>query len=140
MRGARPLALLIELIRMAWAYPLHSRADINAAGKCLLAGSGSDIFAYFDALEVINNWRASHAFPLNTFQVNLRRKGRAIDNDCLVAQRIKRLSSIEHKLSRFQSMKLSQMQDIGGCRAILSSNSKFTNWLSSLNRVISSIR
>lgn len=109
---------------MAWAYPLHSRADINTAGKLLLAGSSGDIFSYFDALEVINNWRASHAFPLNTFQMNLRRKGRVIDDDCLVAQRIKRLSSIEHKLSRFPTMKLSQMQDIGGCRAIMSNNSK----------------
>ncbi|MEJ5976743.1 RelA/SpoT domain-containing protein [Novosphingobium sp. PS1R-30] len=51
--------------------------------------------------------------------MNLRRKGRALDDECLIAQRIKRLSSIEHKLSRFPSMKLSQMQDIGGCRAIL---------------------
>jgi hypothetical protein len=38
-----------------------------------------------------------------------------------VAQRIKRLPSIRHKLDRFGGMKLSQMQDIGGCRAVLSS-------------------
>jgi hypothetical protein len=104
---------------MAWVVPEHGRPAVNAAAKRFLAGFGDNWAEYFDALRVINNWRASHAFPLNTFQVNLRRKGRGLDDECLVAQRIKRLSSIEHKLQRFPQMKLTQMQDIGGCRAIL---------------------
>ena len=70
-------------------------------------------------MTVINNWRASHAFPLNTFQVYLRRKSREVDSKSLVAQRVKRLSSIESKLRRFGWLKLSQMQDIGGCRAVV---------------------
>lgn len=53
--------------------------------------------------------------------MGLRRKGNQIDPNCLVAQRIKRLPSIYHKLDRFPTMKLSQMQDIGGCRVVLSS-------------------
>jgi len=44
-----------------------------------------------------------------------------VDQNTLIAQRIKRLSSIEAKLLRFNSMKLTQMQDIGGCRAIVGS-------------------
>ena len=104
---------------MAWAVPENPRADVNRAGKRALDGLGDDFLEYLDALSAINNWRASHAFPLNTFQVNLRRKGRLLDEECLVAQRIKRLTSIQHKLERFPNMKLSQMQDIGGCRAIL---------------------
>ncbi|MEO9230043.1 MAG: DUF6456 domain-containing protein [Devosia sp.] len=43
-----------------------------------------------------------------------------MDPDILVAQRIKRMSSIEMKLQRFPTMTLSQMQDIGGCRAVVS--------------------
>ncbi len=39
----------------------------------------------------------------------------------LIAQRLKRLPAILAKLKRFDKMKLSQMQDIGGCRAILPS-------------------
>jgi Region found in RelA / SpoT proteins len=74
-----------------------------------------------DALAVINNWRSSHSFPLNTFQVGLRIKGKQVDKKCLVAQRIKRLSSIELKLRRFKWLKLSDVQDIAGCRAVLSS-------------------
>jgi hypothetical protein len=71
------------------------------------------------AQTIINNWRSSHSFPLNTFQVGLRHKVNVIGGANLVAQRLKRLSSIEQKLRRFKSMKLSQMQDIGGCRAVV---------------------
>lgn len=70
-------------------------------------------------LPIINNWRSSHGFPLNTFRVNLQRVARRIDDESLVAQRIKRLSSISKKLQRFPKMKFSQMQDIGGCRAVV---------------------
>ena len=73
------------------------------------------------AMVIVDNWRASHSFPLNTFQMSLRRWTKAVDPDSLVAQRIKRLSSTEDKLRRFPTMKLSQMQDIGGCRAVVSS-------------------
>lgn len=76
---------------------------------------------YEDALTVINNWRSSHSFPLNTFQVGLRQRAKHVESTSLIAQRIKRLSSIELKLRRFKTMQLSQMQDIGGCRAVLKS-------------------
>ena len=72
-----------------------------------------------DAFDIVNNWRACHGFPLNTFQMNLRRASRRFDSNSLVAQRTKRLSSVFHKLNRFPTMNLTQMQDIGGCRAVL---------------------
>jgi hypothetical protein len=28
---------------------------------------------YYDALDIVNNWRSSHNFPLNTFHVGLKR-------------------------------------------------------------------
>jgi ppGpp synthetase/RelA/SpoT-type nucleotidyltranferase len=77
---------------------------------------------YFsDDLPKINNWRAALAHPLNTFQMNLRRSATRVDSEALIAQRTKRLVSIEAKLKRFPKMKLSQMQDIGGCRAVVKS-------------------
>jgi hypothetical protein len=124
------------LMDMAWAVPQFSKQQVNKAGEILVREDPdfSDLapddrvnaedaawFEYFEALDVINNWRSSHNFPLNTFQNGLRKKGKQIDAHCLIAQRIKRLSSIELKLRRFGTMTLSQMQDIGGCRAIVSS-------------------
>jgi hypothetical protein len=110
---------------MAWVEPQYTKGQVNGAGRELLRDPRreeyDEIITYVAALDVVNNWRASHSFPLNTFQNGLRKKGRQVDRNCLVAQRIKRITSIRDKLSRFPTMTLSQMQDIGGCRAILSS-------------------
>jgi ppGpp synthetase/RelA/SpoT-type nucleotidyltranferase len=120
---------------MAWAVPEHSRSHIDAAGELLVRDDAVKVNAageFIDdglslerwgereqALRVINNWRSSHSFPLNTLQVGLRRVSQQLDSRCLAAQRIKRLSSISLKLRRFPGM--SQMQDLGGCRAVVRS-------------------
>lgn len=70
---------------------------------------------------IVQNWRTSHAFPLNTFQISLRRRALRLEKDAIIAQRLKRFISLMNKLAREPNMKLSQMQDLGGCRAILSS-------------------
>jgi ppGpp synthetase/RelA/SpoT-type nucleotidyltranferase len=100
--------------------PQYTRTEVDRAGA-VLAAEDHDFGEYDHALEVINNWRSSHSFPLNTFQIWPTRRSRAINPDSLVAQRIKRLSSIRAKISRFPSIRLSQMQDIGGCRAVVQS-------------------
>jgi hypothetical protein len=102
-----------------WAVPVFSREQYNHAARIIMDVKNVPTMQVEHALQMVNNWRASHNYPLNTFQVTLRRKARAIDADVLVAQRIKRLTSILYKLQRFPEMKLTQMQDIGGCRAIV---------------------
>lgn len=113
---------------MAWASPQFSRRAVDRAGRALV-DSSSPQDAIEECLLVINNWRSSHSFPLNTFQVGLRRYAKQLDGNALVAQRIKRLSSIDAKLRRFLGLNLSQMQDIGGCRAVLKNASAVTNML-----------
>ncbi len=74
------------------------------------------------ALVVVNNWRSSHSYPVNTFQMGLRQRvARVDDRGPLVSQRIKRLAAIKAKLVRFESMDLARMHDIGGCRAVVAS-------------------
>lgn len=102
---------------LGYAKPLYSRQDINIAGRMLIGFDGG--LDGQQALDIINNWRSSHAFPLNAFHVTLRGRARGIDPTALTAQRIKRLPSIGLKLARFPDMRLSQMQDLGGCRAVL---------------------
>ena len=104
----------------SWAVPEFTRGSVDRAGRVLV--TDPDVVTareLSEAFTVINNWRSSHSFPLNTMQVGLRRMARRVDPDALIAQRIKRISSIEAKLIRFRRMNLSQMQDIGGCRAIV---------------------
>ncbi len=114
---------------MAWVKPAFSPPEVNQAANILMSKlympfdewNFDEWTAYDEALVVVNNWRAAHGHPLNTFQTNLRLAARRIDSSATVAQRIKRLKSITDKLDKFPRMKLTQMQDIGGCRAILGS-------------------
>lgn len=74
------------------------------------------------ALSVLDNFRALHAMPLNTFQSALRNRIERLGiTDFIVAQRIKRKPTILDKLHRFADMQLKRMHDIGGIRAILPS-------------------
>jgi RelA/SpoT family protein len=102
-----------------WAQPPRdtSRREISRAGDVLIGVEHGDLGA---ALDLVNRWRAAHAFPLNSFQVTLRdrvkRHGAGI-----VTQRLKRLEAILIKLERFNpQMRLAGVQDLGGCRAVVS--------------------
>ena len=104
---------------MAWVKPQYTKEQVDAAGRALIDEDSAAGIHLEETLSIINNWRSSHAFPLNTMQMNLRGKATDADSGNLVAQRIKRLSSIRSKLERFDWLTLSEMQDIGGCRAVL---------------------
>lgn len=110
---------------MTWPIPSYSKKQINEAGRILVDSENSEIIPIDDeksqwALEVLNNWRSCHGYPINTFQATLRSKLKSIDHNAIVAQRLKRMPSIIGKLQRFDKMQLSRMQDIGGLRAVVS--------------------
>ena len=85
-----------------------------------MAGTlGSKALSNVDVSKVISNWRSSHSFPLNTLQMGLRKRSAAVYGAPIVAQRLKRVPSITHKLQRYPKMQLSRMQDIGGARAVV---------------------
>ncbi len=105
---------------MSGAIPLYSRKRVDAAGATLIATDRLIMMNELDsALNIINNWRSCHSVPLNIVRRTLRINSIKIDRSALVSQRIKRLSSIAAKLQLHSDMKLCQMQDIGGCRAVL---------------------
>lgn len=103
---------------MKWTKPNYRREDINIAGKTLLEGIGDR--ARNNAFIIVNDWRAAHAFPLHSVYVTLKSRAQKVDRFAITAQRRKRLPSIIAKLKRENTMRLSQMADIGGCRAIVS--------------------
>ncbi len=100
-----------------WITPQYSKRRVDRAGRTLVEAPADQLPQ--EDLRVFANWRSSHAFPLNTFQVYLRQRARSACPDPVVSQRLKRTPSAIQKLSRFPRMKLSQMQDIGGCRAVV---------------------
>lgn len=105
---------------MAWAKPRYSKKEVDAAGEKII-DTNSELVDLVRALEIVNNWRSSHYFPLNTIQIGLRDKTNKIQRTPLIAQRIKRLPAIIDKLKNMPHLTLSKMQDIGGCRAVVNS-------------------
>lgn len=99
---------------------LYSASQIAKAGKILRNITSSDTEQVTWALGVLDNFRALHAEPLNVFQNTLRKRLKQLGlKDAIVAQRIKRKPTILEKIQRFGSMRLDQMDDIGGIRAIV---------------------
>jgi len=108
---------------MAWKKPRYDKRELNKAGQ-ILKNSNSSEEKIVRATEILNNWRAVHSYPLHIFQMTLKNISKRCDKDYLVAQRLKRATSIINKLNRGYdgrkpTMNLSQMQDIAGCRAIV---------------------
>ncbi|MFH1972470.1 MAG: RelA/SpoT domain-containing protein [archaeon] len=96
----------------------YSKSETDAAGVILTKKESSK------ALGVLSNWRAAHSYPMHVFKQRLKRSSEKIDPSSLSAQRLKRVSSILKKLHRKYdgkkaTMKLTQMQDIAGCRAVM---------------------
>lgn len=97
-----------------WTKPQYSGNKIEKAGK-ILANNISTQTEIDYALDVLNNWRASHAYSLQMITDELKMQ----NPDAIVAQRLKRLDSITGKLQRNPTMNLYKMQDLGGCRVIV---------------------
>ncbi len=94
-----------------FVHPAYSKKQITKAGARIAAG----VVEFADVLK-LENWRASHAWVINTFQVNLRRRSRG--REIVVGTRLKRRATIVNKLRRFPNMQLGRMHDIAGCRVI----------------------
>ncbi len=102
--------------------PKESKGQIDKAGE-ILKGPAHDRESGEWAQDLADRWRACHAYPINTFQATLRNNVAKLSdsNDCIVAQRLKRMPTIIDKLRHSPSMHLTTMQDICGVRAIFPS-------------------
>lgn len=80
----------------------------------------NDLKSVIDDIELISNWRSLHSVPLRAVltlvRSKLKRKG---VTDYVIGQRLKRMPSIITKIKRFEKMKVSRMQDVGGIRIIV---------------------
>ena len=120
------------------AGPSFSKGQVNRAGRVLLgiAEAASRACAEqetkeYDADEVpvavqaVRWWRGLHARPLSNVAANLRyhvdREDGRIGGQIEVTQRLKRWTTMIDKLAREPKMQVTQMQDIGGVRALLPS-------------------
>ncbi len=106
-------------------YPVYSISKTKAsrAGKILIGPTlgPETVEEKIDAFEILENWRAMHAYPLDFYNERIAELVRSGGDEAnyTVARRLKRIPTIYHKLERFPEMSLGRMQDIGGIRAIV---------------------
>lgn len=101
-----------------------SKGEVNAAADKIRKGCSED--EKKQAKEIIQNFRAVHLYPLMLMKNHLARNAKRISKSAIVVRRLKRLDTIVDKLERntldgksSNAIKLTRMQDIGGCRAIV---------------------
>lgn len=104
-----------------------TKSQVNKAGRNIRGALYSDA-----DVSAIEEWRAAHTYVLNTFQANLRR--RAKDKNIIVAERLKRRSTIFDKLIREPTMALSNMHDIAGCRLIFSNETELQSFINNFSK------
>ncbi|MDP3073955.1 MAG: RelA/SpoT domain-containing protein [Opitutaceae bacterium] len=111
---------------MSYPYPIYSRNRVDKAGDVLVNNKEWNQYLLWDDLDeaigIINNWRAAHAYPLNALTTRLKATAYEVSPQALIAQRLKRIEAIKFKMERSREsgrvFGLSTMQDIGGCRAV----------------------
>lgn len=99
-----------------------SRTEVDNAGVRLRdywLGSGGLSPDVEKALQIAWMYRAEFQSPLTKVVMGLRSFLKTEHAPVVVGQRLKRTPTILDKLQRLPNMKLTRMQDIGGCRAIL---------------------
>lgn len=103
------------------AYSMNAvrKAGIVLAGDIVVGAETSppetEILQTF---AIAHSWRNSHVYPMTSVRSSLIHRMRAAGIVGITASRPKRMSSIRKKLRRFD-VKLDQINDLAGCRAIL---------------------
>jgi ppGpp synthetase/RelA/SpoT-type nucleotidyltranferase len=116
-----------------WAKSNYSGKAVKKAGESLIKADAGAL-ERVNALQVLSDWRASHAYPLHAILILLRKQSNIVDKGSIVVRRLKRTPSIVSKLTRYPNMKLHRMQDIGGCRSIVSSVKQVEKLLDNLQK------
>lgn len=100
---------------------MSSKTLIDKAGKALAFDAFASADAWVEFEDVFDEYRAQHLEPLSEVTLQLQQWLRDYGNEYYIAQRLKRKPQILRKLRRLKC-RLTQLQDIGGCRIIVEKN------------------
>jgi len=103
---------------LPWIELEHSKKSVRRSGDYLISGN-NDTAKSLEYYGVLENWRSSHAYPIQSMLGYFRKKAFEVEPKSIVARRLKRTPSILSKLKRENGMKLDRMEDIGGCRIVV---------------------
>lgn len=126
------------------AAPLrNSKTRIDKAGESIRRWLSGDLKLSKSQLgrevTVVDDFRTCHADPLTKVAAGVRyyvarHSTVQVDGRPVVAQRLKRMRTIADKLLREPDMRLSQMHDVGGCRALFGSVEEIRETVAHLDR------
>lgn len=113
----------------------YSKKQIKKAGESIRKRQPNN-----DAVLIIQNYRAAHLYPLTIIKNLVWKHIQKTSIQAVIARRLKRLPTIIDKLSRqtldgfnANSICITRMQDIGGCRVIVDNRSDLLRINESLN-------
>lgn len=104
---------------MAFPVPPLPKARVRAAGKAIANGNATD-----EDFNLVDQWRSSHGYAINTFKVWLRNRIELSEIPAEFGQRLKRRNTVVDKLKRTRPdgtppiRDVTSMQDFAGCRLI----------------------
>lgn len=98
-----------------------TKTKIDKSGLALAKGKFKDEVDYIELEEVFDEYRKAHLKPLSETTLEIQRLLSNYGAQYYIAQRLKRKPQIIRKLNRL-SVRLTQLQDIGGCRVIVQKN------------------
>jgi len=120
---------------MSYPPPPENKNAVKRAGRAISDGTATDAdFA------LVDQWRSSHGYVINTFQMWIKRQIEKQDFEVEFAQRLKRRNTVIDKLKRRNQKgellisDVSAMHDFAGCRMIFNSiveMKNFRKWMQS---------
>jgi hypothetical protein len=109
----------------------YGLVDIKRAGETI-AGKHPLNPETMRAFQIANNWREAHAYPMRSIRCQLIWYLRQLQVEGITGARLKRMQAIRRKLARLPRLGLGDLQDLGGCRAIVPRISDATNLVNAL--------
>lgn len=98
-----------------------SKTRIDKSGLALSKNIYKDEIDFIELEDVFDEYRKGHLLPLTETTLELQDWLSTYSNQYYIAQRLKRKPQIISKLQRL-SVRLTQLQDIGGARIIVDNN------------------
>lgn len=98
-----------------------SKTQIDKAGETLVKKVVLSDQEFLECDSILDEYRKSHLQPLTECTLELQSWLADYSSDYYIAQRLKRKPQILRKLKRL-GVRLTQLQDIGGCRIIVDTN------------------
>lgn len=117
---------------------MPSKGEINRSGELLRKARSLNVLISaqekLDATAIVEEYRKGFGYPLTKVSSGLRAMVQQVAPELLVAQRLKRMAQIIHKLERFPGTNLARMEDIGGCRAVVETSREIELLLERITR------